>query len=163
MNVLGWIVLIALVLLALFTVANWSLFTTPAALDFLVFTIQGPLGLVLLGVTAGFVALFAVYALSLRTSALVETRRHMKELQTQRELADKAEASRFTALGTQLEQELALVRASIEASRAEALARADALETSLKASFDETANALFANIGQMDEKLNRLGPRPSAL
>src|SRR5690242_8909162 len=100
MKVFGWILLVALVLLAAFTMANWSLFVAPATLDFIVFSVQGPLGLVLLGVTFVFIALFALYALSLRAGALVDERRRTKELEAQRALADNAEASRFTALKT---------------------------------------------------------------
>jgi hypothetical protein len=139
--------------------ANWSLLTAPATLNFIVFTVQGPLGLILIGVTVAFAGLFAIYALSLRTSALVETRRHLRELEAQRELADKAEASRFTALGVQLEREAERLRALVDATRAEMKQRADDLEASLKTAFTETANALFANIGQIDDRLNRIAPR----
>ena len=162
MKALGWIILVALVLLALFAVANWSLLMAPATLDFLAFTVQGPLGLILLGATLGFAALFAIYALSLRTSGLVETRRHTRELQIQRDLADKAEASRFTALGNTVDQEFARVRALIEESRAEARQHALSIEASLKNALSETANELFAHIGEVDEKLNRLAPGTAA-
>ena len=156
MKVFGWITIVALVLLAVFTIANWSLFTAPATLDFLVLSVQGPLGLVLLGVTLAFVALFAIYALSLRTTALVEQRRHMKALEAQRALAEKAEASRLAALADQLTDECARLRGLVEESRGQAFARADALEKSLVQSMNDTANALFANIGQIDDKLERL-------
>lgn len=162
MKALGWIILGALLLLAFFAVANWSLLTAPATLDFLAFKVQGPLGLILVGVTIGFAALFAIYALSLRTSGLVETRRHTRELQIQRDLADKAEASRFTALGATVDQEFARVRALIEESRAEARQHALSIEASLKNALNETANELFAHIGEVDEKLNRLAPGAAA-
>jgi uncharacterized integral membrane protein len=162
MKALVWIILAALVLLAFFAVANWALITAPATLDFLAFTVQGPLGLILLGVTIGLAALFAIYALSLRTSALVETRRHMRELQVQRDLADRAEASRFTTLGGTVEQEFARVRALIEESRADARQHARAVEESLKGALNETANELFAHIGEIDDKLDRLLPAPPA-
>jgi uncharacterized integral membrane protein len=162
MNALGWIILVALVLLAFFAVANWSLLTAPATLDFLAFTVQGPLGLILFSVTIAFAALFAIYALSLRTSALVETRRHTRELQVQRELADKAEASRFTALGSTVDQEFARLRALIEEARTEARQQALSLEASLRNALGETANELFAHIGEIDDKLDRLAPGTGA-
>ena len=162
MNALGWIILVALVLLAFFAVANWSLLTAPATLDFLAFTVQGPLGLILFSVTIAFAALFAIYALSLRTSALVETRRHTRELQVQRELADKAEASRFTALGSTVDQEFARLRALIEESRAEARQQALSVEASLRNALSETANELFAHIGEIDDKLDRMAPGAGA-
>jgi uncharacterized integral membrane protein len=156
MKVLAWIALAGLVLLAFFAIANWSVLTAPASLNFLAFNIQGPLGLILLAATLVFVALFAVYVLSLRTSTLVETRRHKRELEAQRTLADNAEASRYTALGTRLDEELARVRAAIDQTRMELLRRADALEQSLLKSLDEATNSLSAYLGEVDEKLNRL-------
>lgn len=157
MKVLSWVTLTALVLLAFFAVANWSLMIEPVPLSFLLFTAHGPLGLILLVVVLGFAVLFGVYAVSLRTTALVETRRHLKELEAQRELADKAEASRFTALAGQLEQEGTRLRATVEASRAEVLQRVDMLEQSLASGMNEAANSLAAHVGQVDDKLNRIG------
>jgi len=66
------------------------------------------------------------YVLSLQCSVLLETRRHTKELQAQRELADKAEASRFTEL------------------------RADMLKR-----LDENANSTAAHIAQLEDRLER--------
>jgi len=94
--------------------------------------------------------------LSLRTTALVEQRRHMKALEAQRALAEKAEASRLATLANQLTDECARLRGLVEESRGQAFARADALEKSLVRSMNDTANALFANIGQIDDKLERL-------
>lgn len=156
MKLMGWIIAAGLVLLTVFAAANWGLLAEPATLNVLAFSVNGPLGFILLGVTLGFVAVFLVYVLSVRTAALAETRRHLKELDVQRELADKAEASRFTALGTQLEQEFTRMRAAIEESRADGRLRADALEHSLHAALTDNANALFANIGEVDDKLDRI-------
>jgi uncharacterized integral membrane protein len=158
MKIIVWITTVALVMLALFTAANWSLVTAPASLNFLAFSVQGPLGLILLGATLLLVALCAVYVLSLRTSTLVETRRHFKELDVQRQLADKAEASRFTALGTQISDELSRTRAALDETRTQLLQRADTLEQSLLKSLNETANTLSAYVGEVDDKLDRLSP-----
>jgi len=162
MKILGIVTLVALVLLGFFAIANWSLLVEPAPLNFLVFTVQGSLGLILLFTTLAFVALCAVYALSVRTTALVETRRHLKELEAQRELADKAEASRFTALATQLEQESTRLRAAIEASRAELLVRTETLERAVAKSLDEATASLAAHVGQVDDKLNRMDGGPGS-
>lgn len=158
MNLLGLVILIGLVLLGIFTIANLSLLAEPSQLNLLVATVQGPLGLILLGILFVFVALFAIYALSVRATALVETRRHMKELEAQRGLADKAEASRFTALSGQLEQEFARLRTAIDEARADTLRRVDAVEDTLKKSLDDNANAVSAHVGQVDDKLNRMAP-----
>ena len=50
--------------------------------------------------------LLILTAIALQTSALLETRRHSRELQASRELADQAEASRFNELRNFLEVEL---------------------------------------------------------
>jgi len=137
MNILGAIILAALFLLTVFTLANWSVLTEPTTLSFVAFNIEGPLGVILLGITLVLVALFALYALSLRTHMLMESRRHNQELQAQRKLAESAETSRFNALHTQVD------------------ARMDAAEQSLKLAINEAANSLAALVGEMDDKVDR--------
>jgi len=137
MNILGAIILAALFLLTVFTLANWSVLTEPTTLSFVAFNIEGPLGVILLGITLVLVALFALYALSLRTHMLMESRRHNQELQAQRKLAESAETSRFNALHMQID------------------ARMDAAEQSLKLAINEAANSLAALVGEMDDKIDR--------
>lgn len=160
MQLLGWLILAILVLLALFSAANWGLLTTPTSIDLLVLTVEAPVGLILLATTVVIVALFAVYVVSLRAATLVETRRHLRALESQRELADEAEASRFTALAAQIERELAGTRTLIEETRAQTVERIDALDVSFTRTLNETANAVFANIGEVDDKLDRLSHPP---
>ncbi|HBU30154.1 MAG: hypothetical protein A2X71_06180 [Thiobacillus sp. GWE1_62_9] len=151
MNFLGVVILVALFLLAVFTLANWSVLSAPAALSFLVFEVDGPLGVIMLGVTLVLVALFVLYALTLRTSMLMESRRHSQELQAQRTLAETAEASRLSELRTQIEQEFAQLRGAIAGIDT----RMDAVEQSMKQSLDEAANGLAALVGEMDDKVDR--------
>ena len=139
MKILLWVFAIGLVLLLMFAIANWSLLTAPASLNFLLFTVEGPLGMILLVAALVLTALAGVYVLSLRTAVLMDMRRHAKELEAQRALADTAEASRFTELR----------------------ARIDALEGKLLEALGETANSLSACVGEVDEKLDRLAPPAS--
>ncbi|MDO9385714.1 MAG: hypothetical protein Q7T65_03325, partial [Thiobacillus sp.] len=104
MNFLGAIILAALLLLGVFTLVNWPVLVAPTTLSFVTFDIEGPLGVILLGVTLVLVALFALYALALRTNMLMETRRHNQELQAQRKLAESVETSRIHELRTQIEK-----------------------------------------------------------
>ena len=159
MKTLGWVISVSLVLLTVFAAANWSLLAASASLNFLLFTVEGPYGLILFVAVVLFAALFGVYAVSLRTSALLETRRHLKDLEAQRQLADNAEASRLAALTAQITQEFGDVRTALEAARAESQRRSEALEQTLCRHLDETANSLFANVGQIDDKLNRIAAR----
>jgi uncharacterized protein YlxW (UPF0749 family) len=151
MRFLGAAILIALILLAAFTLANWSVLTAPTLLSFVAFQVEGPLGVIMLGVILVLVALFVLYALMLRTSMLMESRCHNQELQAQRNLAEHAEASRLAELRTQIEQEFAQLRAAIGAADA----RLDKLEQSMKQSLDEAANGLAALVGEMDDKIDR--------
>ena len=159
MTPLGWLLSLVLVLVAIFAVANWTLLTASATLNFLLFSVEGPFALVLFGAIVVFAALFALYALSLRASALLETRRHLKELGAQRRLAEEAEASRLAALSAQIEREFAAMRASIQA-REEMDQRSSELERDLGRRIDETSNALFANLGEIDDKLERADRPP---
>ncbi|WP_296749449.1 LapA family protein [Thiobacillus sp.] len=83
MNFLAAAILVALLLLAVFTLVNWSVLSAPATLSFIAFSVEGPLGVILLGAMLFLVVLFVVYALTLRTQMLVESRRHNQELQAQ--------------------------------------------------------------------------------
>ncbi|MEP6657784.1 MAG: LapA family protein, partial [Betaproteobacteria bacterium] len=99
------LLLLALVL-AVFVAVNWTAFMTPTVLSLIVTSVQAPLGLVMLVITGLLAALFLGYALYLQGSALLETRRMTRDLQSQRQLADQAEASRFTELRGTLETRL---------------------------------------------------------
>jgi hypothetical protein len=61
----------------------------------------------------------------LQTSVIFEWRRHAKELQTQRELADQAEASRFTELRTHVDTRLTELESSLSAQLGEMRERLD--------------------------------------
>ncbi|OJY56286.1 hypothetical protein [Thiobacillus sp. 0-1251] len=151
MNVLGAVILVALFLLAGFTLANWSVLTAPTLLSFVAFHVEGPLGVILLGVTLVLVALFVLYALMLRTNMLMESRRHNQELQAQRKLAESAEASRLNELRAQVTHEFAQLRDAI----GQADVHMDKMEQSMRQSMNEAANGLAALVGEMDDKIDR--------
>ncbi len=131
MGTLGYIVLAALLLLALFAAMNWGALTTATALSFFGASVEAPLGLILLGTAVAFALLALVYAAFQRTSMLLESRRHAQALEAQRQLAETAEASRLAELRAQMEREFAITRRTIE----------------------ESVNGLAAAIGEMDERL----------
>jgi uncharacterized integral membrane protein len=151
MNILGVVILVALFLLAVFTLANWSVLTAPTLLSFVAFDVEGPLGVILLGVTLVLVALFVLYALMLRTNMLMESRRYNQELQAQRKLAESAEASRLSDLRTQIADEFAQMRDAV----GQADVRMDRVEQSMRQSMNEAANGLAALVGEMDDKIDR--------
>ncbi|OZA26098.1 MAG: hypothetical protein B7X91_10770 [Hydrogenophilales bacterium 17-64-11] len=151
MNFLGIVILVVLLLLAVFSLANWSVLSSPATLSFIVFDVEGPLGVILLGAMLIVVGLFILYALALRTNMLIESRHHNQELQAQRKLAETAEASRLIELRTQIEREFADVRATVR----ELSEQIDRNEQSVKQSLDEAANGLAALVAEADDKIDR--------
>jgi hypothetical protein len=87
--------------------------------------------------------------------ALMESRRLARDLQAQRELADKAEASRFTELRTFLTAELGSVAAAQEQTRSVLLTRLDRAEAASREAQDEASNTLSAYIGELEDRLER--------
>ena len=155
MKILSPLILIGLILLGVFTLANWGVLSTPTALSFLVFTLEAPLGLVLLGSTLVFVALFTVYVLILRTTMLIDARRYSRQLEELHQLADKSEASRLSDLRSQLDREFAQLRDTAEQCRTDLGGRAEGIEQVLRNAIEESTRSLSAHIGEIEDKLDR--------
>lgn len=100
------VLLTAILLVAGFAALNWSEFLRPTPLSFGLFVMSAPLGLILLGILTVTLIAFLVSNIHVQTVALLDTRQHAKELHAQRELADKAEASRFTDLRQHLDAQM---------------------------------------------------------
>ena len=128
---------LVLVLVGLFALINWPAFSalTPLSLGFT--TVQAPLGFIMLGFIAFLCVLFTVWVISLQAGSLMESRRQTRELQAQRDLADKAEASRFTELRTEL------------------MARLERLQSDSRNAIEQNANSVAAQLGQLEDRLER--------
>jgi len=100
------ILLVAILLVAGFAGLNWSEFLRPTPLSFGLFVMEAPLGLILLTVLTVTLVAFLISSIHMQTVNLLDTRQHSKELHAQRELADKAEASRFTDLRQHLDAQM---------------------------------------------------------
>lgn len=144
-----------LVVITAIAILNWDSFITPTELSLGLTTAQIPLGLVMLGLVVLLAAIFLVYVVYLQSSALLETRRHTKELQANRELADQAEASRFTALRSYLEAELANQSKQRAESKAEMLARIALVDNNLHTMIEQSGNTLAAYIGELEDRLEK--------
>jgi uncharacterized integral membrane protein len=130
---------LVLLLVGLFALANWGAFValTPLSLGFT--TMQAPLGLIMLALVAFLCVLFTVWVITLQARSMKDARRQTKELQAQRDLADKAEASRFTEL------------------RAELMARLDRLQADARLAVEQSGNAVAAHVGELEDRLERAG------
>src|SRR6478736_8013219 len=126
------VLLVVVLLIAALAALNWGLLVTPTAISIGFMQVTAPFGLIMLGLTALLGIFFVAYVVYLQSSILLETRRHTKEMQAQRDLADKAEASRFTELRNFLEaQENAHMARNAE-RHAAMLARVEQFETTAR-------------------------------
>jgi len=153
---------VVLAAVGLFALLNWNVFVTPTELSLGVTTVNAPLGLVMLGVLVFVTLLFVVYAVSMQAGALVESRRLAKDLHAQRELADKAEASRFTELRTFLVAEMATLASSQTQAREALLARIDRAQEASRLAHEEATNTLAAQLGELEDRLEREQAVPGA-
>lgn len=158
MNVRALAILIVLVALALFAMLNWVAFTTPTVLSLGIADVNAPLGVIMLVLTVLLSAMFLIYIVFQQAGVIVEARRNAKELKAHRELADQAEASRFTELRAFLDGELRKIEAQGSASTREVAARMELHEQQLQEKLVESTRTLSAYIGEIEDKLDRLLP-----
>ena len=126
-----------LLLVGLFALLNWPAFAALTPLSFGFMTVQAPLGFIMLGAIVFLALLFTVWAIAMQASALGETRRQSRQLQAQRELADRAEASRFTELHNFLVE------------------RIDRLQAETQRGLEHNANSIGAVVAELEDRLER--------
>ena len=150
-------IIISITILAIDALAalNWAALSAPASVSLGVASIDAPLGLIMLGLTTLLGAVFLAYVFYLHSSVMLEARRHNKEMTAQRELADKAEASRFTELRVFLEAQQQQELAAQKESAAALSARLDQLEKALEARAEQSDNGIAAQIGELEDRLER--------
>ncbi|HZN86931.1 MAG TPA: LapA family protein [Burkholderiales bacterium] len=119
---------LVLALTAVFALVNWSAFTAPTTLSLVFGTVTAPLGLIMLGVVFVLGAMALAYAMYVQGTALLESRRHTRELQVQRDLVDNAETSRFTELHRFVGDQLRRMEQLHADTRNQLLNRMDQLE-----------------------------------
>lgn len=152
MKLYSVLLLLVLAVIAAFAALNWGVFLSPTELSLGYTTVNMPLGLIMLGLLAAVTTLFLAFVVYLQGSVLFEARRHSRELQANRELADRAEASRFTELRAFLEAEL--TKQSIQ--NGELLARIDKLEHEFRSFMEQCGNTLAAYIGELEDRLEKI-------
>lgn len=149
------LLLVVLALIVVFAAVNWSVIMAPTTVSVIVADIQAPLGLLLLGITVMITALFLIFVVYLQTNVLLDARRHSRELQAQRELADKAEASRFTDLRGYLDLELRKLGEQVAESRLGVIGRVDLAQQDLRTTIEQSGNTLAAYIGELEDRIQR--------
>ena len=142
-------------LIAVFSALNWGAFIAPTVLSLGFTSVEAPLGLILLAIVALLTLLFLVYITYLQSTVLLESRRHGRELQAQRDLAEQAETSRFNQLRIFIETELQKLSGDMEQSKSLLLTRLDQIERELRSSLEQTGNTLAAYIGELEDRFDR--------
>ena len=153
------LLLIAVILLiAAFVALNFEAILQPTRLNLGLSEIQAPLGLVMLGMLVAVLVVFLLALVFFQTSHLVEVRRITREAAEQRNLADKAEASRFTELREFLRVELESAAArDLELSEIQ-LQHLDGVRTALTQTIEQTGNGLGATVGELEDRFVRRFP-----
>ena len=159
------LLVVALVMLAGFVALNVDEFTRISTLNLGFTSLQVSLGLVMLALLVVLLLVFLGSTLYLQSRHVLEARTHTRELTAQRELADKAEASRFTELRGYLEAQV-LAEQQREAALGVVLAdRFSQQQQVLLARMEQIDNSLAAHMGQLEDKLTlqRSAPQASGL
>ena len=127
------LVVVASGLAALFVVLNWQVFAGPATVNLLLTSAEVPIGVLMLMLFGLALLVLWIIVGGWQGTLLLEFRRQAKELQSQRLLAESAEASRFTELGTLIREEIAKLRTELQ----------------------ETEHSIAATLAEMDDRLRK--------
>ncbi|HEY7218556.1 MAG TPA: LapA family protein [Candidatus Binatia bacterium] len=142
-------------ILVMFALLNWNAFTAPTELSVGFTTVEAPLGLLLLGITALLTGMFLVYIVYLQSSTLLESRRQARELQSQREIAESAEASRFQQLRITVETALHEQTSQTLEFKNSVLVRLEEVERNLRAAVEQSSNSIAAYLGEIEDRFER--------
>ncbi|MDH6594191.1 putative integral membrane protein [Variovorax sp. TBS-050B] len=155
MGVRSAFVFAVLLLIAALAALNWGTLSAPVPMSLGFMTLSAPLGLVMLGLTAALGVFFLVYVLYLHSTVMMDAKRHNREMQVQRDLADKAEASRFTELRNFLEAQENKHMAQNAENHAALLARLGQVENVIRQRSEQSDNIVAAHIGQLEDRIER--------
>ena len=156
------LLVIGIVLIATFGILNVDEFTRVSTLNLGFTTMQLPLGMAMTILVIAILLIFLATTLYMHSTNLIETRKYAKELTVQRELADKAESSRFTDLRRYMESQADLALNQANGTVAAMDRRIMQTEQLLLQRFDQSDNSNAAYWGQQDDALARnqlLNPR----
>lgn len=153
---------VAILVVAGFAAQNWPEFLQTMPLTFGLMVMQAPLGLILLGLLAFTLLAFLVSSASQQATSLIETRNHTKALNAQRDLADKAEASRFTELRHHLDTQLRENRQRETIAAAEFEKAMVQSQRELRAQLEQLNRSIAGRLGEiegrMEARLDRVNP-----
>jgi hypothetical protein len=160
MRIRSILLLLAIVLTTAFVALNLEEFNRLSLLSLGFISVQAPLAMIMLGglvVALVFFLLFGAYA---KSAYLIENHRTTRELKAQRELADKAEASRFTELQQYLAAENHAAADREARNRTLLDEQLSHLQAELQSSIEQSGNTLAAYIGELEDRIERGAGKP---
>lgn len=146
-------IVLAVLVTAAIAALNWPQMTRPEPLNFGLFTSTLPLGLTLLVLMGVVLAVFLVSSAIQESRYLLDHRRHSRALQAQRELAEKAEASRFTDLRQHLDTHLRDTRQRESMMTTEFEKRLLQSHHELRAQMERMQQVITARLDAVDPRL----------
>lgn len=149
------LLVLAIALLAAFAALNVDEFSRVSVLSLGFTTVQVPLGLVMLLLLVVAIVVFLASTLYMQSTNLLETRRYARELNSLRELADRAEASRFTELRNYLEVQAIAAQQRESAAGTVLAERFAQQQQALLNRIEQSDNTLAAYMGQLEDRLER--------
>ncbi len=147
------LLVLAILLVAGFAALNWAEFTRATPLNFGLFMMDAPLGAIMLGLLALGLVAYLVSSGILRSRMMVKEHRFSRELQAQRDLADKAEASRFTELRQYLDAHFRESRQRDALGSTEFEKSIVQSQRELRNQLDQMNHSLAARLGELESRI----------
>jgi len=160
MRIRSLLLILGIVLTAAFVALNLEEFNRIGQLSLGFTSVQAPLAMVVLVALAAVLVIFLLVSAYAKSAYLIENRRTARELKTQRELADKAETSRFTELQQYLAADSHALAERQAQDRQQLEERLTRLQAELESHIEQSGNSLAAYIGELEDRLERASDKP---
>lgn len=163
---------LVLVILAVagFAFQNWPEITRRSTLDFGILQAEAPMGLILLTLLGLTLLVFLATTAAMRSRSMAEERHHARQLNAQRDLAEKAEASRFTDLRQMLDNHLRQEREREQVVQTELDRTMAQHQRELRNQLEQMYHLLTSRLTEMErrfdarpgrvERVDQVTPRP---
>lgn len=145
-------IILAAVIVCGIAALNWPELTRTTSLNLGVMTVDAPLGAIMFGAFLLTLVVFLLSSAVMESRHLIVWNRHNRELQAQRDLAERAEASRFTDLRQHIDNTLRDARqrdtvASREFEKSMLQSHRD-----LRVHLENMSRALMARMAELEER-----------
>ena len=148
--------LLLFVLCAVFLIVNWEGVMADVTVNLLYTEIQAPLGLILLLGPGLVILICLVYGFVQQAALSMELRRVNKLLQQARDLAQKAEQSRYVELKSEMQKQILELQNQSASRHSSLMAAVNGLQSAVEESAHETVNSLSASVGEVEDRLTQL-------